>query len=748
MSITDELNKTYYNASGSAVVRGQIVRATTGVNQATTALATAGAANLAGVVSSLRASAGAAFQSAVDGAVLVLLETGLTPVGGQKVYVSATVAGRGTTVAPSVAEFVGFVVDASLYTTQGLVQVVLQLSDGRGTDVANWVGNGYFAVDNENGNDANSGFSSVSMAAAGLVAVKTPEQLAKLIPITGNISQGIVIAFKGRTGIYVGPDGVTIANFAKTLLGYGNVTIRSTTDFSDTTTDQRRCGSENAITGPNADGSFTVDAGASATALPVVGGGLATDKSLFAYRIRFIERDQSLSTTYSALENNTATVITPPVNFTVVPTVGELFVIEKPSVELGTLSISVAGISPLIAVGAVGGTGLSVVGIETQALFNATGASFYTAFCNIVDPCALQIEGFRDLQISVLYTTGLGLAPVSVGAGLRVLTTGLISIINIGFFSRFFATSIQSPSTALFSISADRVLSVGAVYLGRPSVSSVEINIGSGMTPSNSFSRPRNVWGNRGSATVRPWRIGGTGAFFRIYGSLGFYGLVMEDSAILTYNGSGLGVTFDDITGTSLASYAINVEDSLGSTYVCGRLAANTLTGAGGAAFAAAGVNPIFWADLISTNILDVNGNNLIGTGLSVTGQALVMSGLAAAVQGDVLRGTGVGNGTAFAQADTEANAYVVGVMLSGSTTVVFASAGPYVVATFDGAPSPGQIAYLSADVAGRLTTVSPTAGGTRRKLRVGRVIRVVSGTKAVVAWFPENISVAADGAA
>jgi hypothetical protein len=53
----------------------------------------------------------------------VLLETGLTPAAGQIVFVSATTAGRGTTVAPVIAVAVGVIEDASAYARTRLVTI-------------------------------------------------------------------------------------------------------------------------------------------------------------------------------------------------------------------------------------------------------------------------------------------------------------------------------------------------------------------------------------------------------------------------------------------------------------------------------------------------------------------------------------------------------------------------------------------------------------------------------------------------
>lgn len=128
MSLPDQVIKHYSNASGGALVRGQIVRAAAGIKQATTALAdmAANVVGVLGVVEGGGASINGGFNIAITGTARVLLETGLVaPAGGDRIFISATAAGRGTNVAPATSVEIGVIADASRYTIDETVEATL-----------------------------------------------------------------------------------------------------------------------------------------------------------------------------------------------------------------------------------------------------------------------------------------------------------------------------------------------------------------------------------------------------------------------------------------------------------------------------------------------------------------------------------------------------------------------------------------------------------------------------------------------
>lgn len=120
------------NGTGGIVVHGEIVRvsaANTFVRaQADSAPHLAG---LIGVNGSGSIGVGGSANIFTTGALIdVLLETGLTLTPGQTVYVSSTIAGRGTNVPPGTAVVIGTIETTAQYVRTGIVQVAMALSSG------------------------------------------------------------------------------------------------------------------------------------------------------------------------------------------------------------------------------------------------------------------------------------------------------------------------------------------------------------------------------------------------------------------------------------------------------------------------------------------------------------------------------------------------------------------------------------------------------------------------------------------
>jgi hypothetical protein len=118
------------NGTGTLVVHGEVVRVSA-ANTFVRAQSPGALTGLVGVNGGGSIGAGGNANIFTSGAqVDVLLETGLTPVAGQTVYVSATVAGRGTNVAPGTAVILGTIETAAQYVTTGCVQVALAVDTG------------------------------------------------------------------------------------------------------------------------------------------------------------------------------------------------------------------------------------------------------------------------------------------------------------------------------------------------------------------------------------------------------------------------------------------------------------------------------------------------------------------------------------------------------------------------------------------------------------------------------------------
>lgn len=156
------------------------------------------------------------------------------------------------------------------------------------------------------------------------------------------------------------------------------------------------------------------------------------------------------------------------------------------------------------------------------------------------------------------------------------------------------------------------------------------------------------------------------------------------------------------------------------------------------------------FTDIGVNNLIDERGNEIIGpVGRTVASAVAAVNAAGATVAaGDVVKSTNAAGDFTRAQADTAGNAAgVLGVVLNtsvnGARALIAAAGSPR--ANYDGAVTAAAIAYLSPGTAGKLTTTVPAMAATNQKLRMGRVGNV-SGTTARTAWHPENLPVTADG--
>lgn len=118
------------NGTGTPLVHGEVVRVSV-TNTVVRAQADSAPhlAGLLGINGSGTIGAGGSANIFTAGAQIdVLLESGLTPVAGQTIYVSASAAGRGTNVAPGTAVVLGTIETAVQYVRTGLVQIALALA--------------------------------------------------------------------------------------------------------------------------------------------------------------------------------------------------------------------------------------------------------------------------------------------------------------------------------------------------------------------------------------------------------------------------------------------------------------------------------------------------------------------------------------------------------------------------------------------------------------------------------------------
>lgn len=125
---TDFIYTVVRNDDVAALTRGMVIRISDD-SAAVRAQADvlANLAGLYGVVGSGVVNVGGQAVTAISNAAaeLVLLETGLTPVAGETLYVSATVPGRATNVAPGNVAAIGTIVDARDYARTSMVKAAI-----------------------------------------------------------------------------------------------------------------------------------------------------------------------------------------------------------------------------------------------------------------------------------------------------------------------------------------------------------------------------------------------------------------------------------------------------------------------------------------------------------------------------------------------------------------------------------------------------------------------------------------------
>lgn len=121
---SDNVYGTVLNVDSATLLRGMLVRvsATNGVLRAQ-ADSSPHLQGLAGIVNSGFVGVGCPCTNIVGNAIrqFVLLETGLTPAAGETLYVSASVPGRATNVAPGTTIAIGTIIDASQYSRNSTV---------------------------------------------------------------------------------------------------------------------------------------------------------------------------------------------------------------------------------------------------------------------------------------------------------------------------------------------------------------------------------------------------------------------------------------------------------------------------------------------------------------------------------------------------------------------------------------------------------------------------------------------------
>ena len=645
------------------------------------------------------------------------------------------------------------------------------------TVASSWVGTRYFAVDYDLGNDENAGFSDVSMALAGTVALKTIEELLTRVPRNGHGTTA-VIAIKARAGgaTYLKKDGVTpdrlnidgfYGYFHFLVRGTGTVATASAVAFANDTNDKIALGAQ-IVTGTNAAG-YNPAAPISNNTFNTVPGGLPAEPALLGKRIRF-----SSTTTTVALRNVTAMIhfndpdtITVANNLPAVPVTTDTFYIEEPATTVD--GISVNSTTPNVStIATLELQGIHVAGLRTSGTTTASRniingpASCIFSFVDSLNTqiISFNIRNFTGVQFIKNYVDELG-TPILTGVGIR----------SIG--------GVDAQRGTFLNIASSSLAGNGSADVGRMSVTdALTANLGEGSyffkgvfikgtgTGTSSGRVFTNLVGRGNNFTAQKLRIvspaGNPACGINIsLAHCTLYGIDITNmgaNALMELSGVGCCFSINDVsgsTGNTGVGLSIGPFGGKDAHITMGTLDANTFTGAAGKDIEGApgaGFGPFYvHADYIRTDLRDDNGNHIQGLGGCILGPTVVdgVSTLPVTVgQYKLVRkvATGLRHSS---NAGTSVQASTSGVTQSAGdgalTQVVMIVNGGGTWIQFDAVPTVGNIAYLSTVNAGNAQDTPPANTGTNYKLRIGRVLKV-SGTLGYVNFNPETLAVIADG--
>lgn len=592
--------------------------------------------------------------------------------------------------------------------------------------VASWAvaSTRWYAVDPINGSDANAGYSDVSMAAAGLVAKKTWVGLLAVIPISGN-GHTVVIAMGANTaGATYGEDLVLDG-----CVGYADITMVATTDFSDTATDRLLSGFVQSAVGPGGSGEWTCDVAPTVSAFTVTAGTLPAGTAGVGKRVRFTGNvTAALANQCRAIQGNTASVVTLLTDLSVSPAAGDTFFIEGPGVLF--TNVRLAGVH---ARGSV-----ILRGVASTALFRIVDCGGVNGVT--IGGCeSATAVIFRSCISSFTVSTAPGPGG-SVGMGLRAVTTLDITDVRsltLGGLAVLTATTIRGVR---------EMSQTGAVFRGNVSFQAC----GGALGTSSSF----GFQFGRASAGSRDTLI--DGGHIVIQGVVGlFQNIVIQNAgasaAIIVDNCEGNNCTFVSVTG-STGNTARGFSAFSASFDGIYRFTTTTVTGTSGDALVGNASTALSWSDLALTNVIDAAGNNYIGSaGVIVTAAHQANNAGVALAPGEIVRSSGTSDTVTSATGNsaTIGDSSFVGVVLNTCTSAqkpLIVAAG-YAYCKFDGAPTVGAIAYLSPGTIRTLTTTVPAVAANNNRLRVGRVVSA-SGSTGIVALAPETLAIVATGTA
>lgn len=634
--------------------------------------------------------------------------------------------------------------------------------------LVNSTANRFFFLDFVSGSDTNLGYidapAGTVFTAPQLVGVplKTFTRLFELLPTLGNRRKVVVLVKNDQAGgtTYLKPDGITTddVDFSN-LTGYVNLLVRASTDLTNSVADKLICGARQGQVGPNGDGSFTCAAGATGITFSIAAGALTAEPGLIGMRVRFTGNvTAGLLNVTSNIQANTGTAITVGTGITA-PAAGDTFFIERPGVIVNSFRMgmnSPTGVFTNLSAVPYAGVGFAVSQDVANVMTFSSSGTLFVSFMETLgtaNATHLNCQNSFRFTSSRAYPDETGTNRVT-GFGNRVLGDYSLTTIMFLTFNDFAATKagVTANATRLARIRSGTVYANGSYLsarqqilecgLGPGSGAVTTFKIGSSTAPANPSTRSIGGFTQSGSHVsyvgIDITSAGGLGAI-----SVGASGAVTNSNTI----------TVDNCTGsTGNTGPGLDFSFSVNTSAVLGNATANTVTGTLGDIRLDGNVITTH-VSLTQTNIKCQSAGDFQGSIGKIVDQCVLVSnqsGGALAV-GESVRG----NGTTAQVTATSGNAAAVGnsnwlgvmVTPAASGQPGYMACSDQAFCLFDGAPTPGAIAYLSPGTPKNLTTTIPAVAVNNNKLRVGRVISA-SGNTGIVRLTPENLAVLADGLA
>jgi hypothetical protein len=642
----------------------------------------------------------------------------------------------------------------------------------------------YFLIDNDGGSDSNTGYvdatpgATIVPTALAKKTINGTTGLMSIIPKVGSARMACVLMMARPSGATYQEADTSLSTLDLSgISGYGYFTVRGSTDLTNTTADRLTVGAIQGLAGPNGNGSWTVAAGATTSALTVAAGTLPAETvpdsgsgGIIGMRIRFVgDVTAGLANVCTAVYRHTAGTgtITYGQTLGTSPATGDTFFIERPGVRVNKLfDADNYTLNGNIPAGTANRLSQQVVGLATVATstftvaYGCPGSAAYCFFEQVGDTLPSNThyakEGASRIRFSNAWIDET-VTTREVGTGVRSARLVLTQLWDFQATARgLFIHGSVSSGAPVTQLQVRGMVSInGANYLGNGA-----------RVENNRYDIPTNTSlvnaGNNASGTISKLRVVGAGSSPTgglCWGGPGdlngieFEGSGASPGLLLTALSSGVEkctVKLDNLTtgaGAGMTGVGVSLSGAQNRTVMIASTV--TVTGTNGDLLLGDGSAITTFAGLALTNIVDDRANLICRSGVMLASQCIRVTNKTGATTavGDIVRGNATTAQVTSAQGDTAANAIFGGVMC----TVTADNGEGYMVNSgvaytlFDGTPTVSALAYLSTGTTRKGTTTIPIVAATNQKLRIGRVL-TASGSTGRLMLRPELIAVNADG--